>query len=100
MQKVNEGFIKTTEHPLKTLTIEQKAKLNHRGNELYNKNDINAAERIFITTGYSDGLSRIGDYYANKNEKLKALKFYHLAHNTYKESMLLDQLASIIQMLI
>ena len=93
MQKVNEGFIKTTEHPLKTLTIEQKVKLNK-------KNDISAAERIFITTGYSDGLSRIGDYYANKNEKLKALKFYHLAHNTYKEGMLLDQLASIIQVLI
>lgn len=97
---VNEGFIKTTEHPLKTLTAEQKAKLNRRGNELYNKNDINAAERIFITTGYSDGLSRIGDYYANKNEKLKALKFYHLAHNDYKEGVLLDQLAGIVRMLI
>lgn len=97
MQELSEGFIKTTELPIKTLTAEQKAKLNLRGNELYNKNDISAAERIFITTGYSDGLARIGDYYESKNEKLKALKFYHLARNSYKEGVLLDQLAEIIR---
>ena len=100
MQKIKEGFIKTSELPVKNLSAEQKAKLNLRGNELYNKKDIAAAERIFITTGYSDGLSRIGDYYANKNEKLKALKFYHLAHNTNKEGILLDKLTEIIRMLI
>ena len=94
MQEIKEGFIKTSELPVKTLTAEQKAKLNLRGNELYNKKDIAAAERIFITTGYSDGLVRIGDYYA------KALKFYHLAHNTNKEGILLDKLAEIIRMLI
>ncbi|UTC82969.1 hypothetical protein [Treponema denticola] len=100
MQEITEGFIKTSELPVKTLTAEQKAKLNLRGNELYNKKDITAAERIFITTGYSDGLVRIGDYYANRNEHLKALKFYHLAHNTSKEGILLDKLAEIIRMLI
>ena len=100
MQKIEEGFIKTSELPVKTLTAEQKAKLNLRGNELYNKKDIAAAERIFITTGYSDGLARIGDYYTNQNEHLKALKFYHLAHNTNKEGILLDKLAEIIRMLI
>jgi len=100
LQELEEGFIKTSELPIKTLTAEQKAKLNLRGNELYNKKDIVAAERIFITTGYSDGLARIGDYYANQNEQLKALKFYHLAHNTHKEDILLDKLAEIIRMLI
>ena len=68
--------------------------------KMFNQNDIAGATRIFLTTGYSDGLSRIGDYYANKNEKLKALKFYHLAHNTYKEGILLDKLAEIIRILI
>ena len=100
MQEIKEGFIKTSELPVNTLTAEQKARLNLRGNELYNKKDTAAAERIFITTGYSDGLARIGDYYANKNEQLKALKFYHLAHNTYKEGILLDKLAEIIRILI
>lgn len=100
MQKIKEGFIKTSELPVKNLSAEQKAKLNLRGNELYNKKDIAAAERIFITTGYSDGLARIGDYYTNQNEHLKALKFYHLAHNTNKEGILLDKLAEIIRMLI
>ena len=100
MQKIKEGFIKTSELPVKNLSAEQKAKLNLRGNELYNKKDIAAAERIFITTGYSDGLARIGDYYTNQNEHLKALKFYHLAHNIHKEGILLDKLAEIIRILI
>jgi len=100
LQKIKEGFIKTSELPVKNLSAEQKAKLNLRGNELYNKKDIAAAERIFITTGYSDGLVRIGDYYTNQNEHLKALKFYHLPHNIHKEGILLDKLAEIIRMLI
>ncbi len=94
------GFIKTAEQPVNGLSSEQKAKLNRKGNEFFNKNDIQAAERIFMTTGYSDGLTRIGDYYVLQNEKIKALKFYHLAHNQNKENMLLDEFATIIKLFI
>ncbi|MEL3913387.1 hypothetical protein [Treponema pedis] len=97
---VQEGFIKTAEQPIKGLSAEQKAKLNRKGNEFFNKKDIQAAERIFMTTGYSDGLTRIGDYYVLNNEKIKALKFYRLAHNKNKENMLLDEFAAIIRLFI
>ena len=100
-KKLNQSgnsFIKTSEQPLSILTSEQKAKLNRRGNELYNENKIEAAERIFVTTGYSDGLIRVGDYYVKRNEKLKALKCYHLAHNKPKEDMILDELAAVIRL--
>lgn len=93
-----DGFIKTSERPLSALNSEQKAKLNRRGNELYNNHDIKAAERIFVTTGYSDGLTRIGDYYMKKNDKLTALKFYHLAHNKAKEGFILDELAALVRL--
>jgi|GEM_PF-241512 len=95
-----EGFIKTAEKPINGLSSEQKAKLNRKGNEFFNNNDIQSAERIFMTTGYSDGLTRIGDYYMVNNKKLQALKLYRLAHNTSKEDMILDELAAIIKLFI
>ncbi len=99
MEYLKDGFIKTTEKPLDVLSAEQKAKLNRKGNELFNKGLLDSAERIFITTGYSDGLTRIGDSYFTQNQKLKALKFYHLARNEHKEAMVLDELAGIIRLI-
>ena len=75
-----DGFIKTSERPLSALNSEQKAKLNRRGNELYNNHDIMAAERM------------------KKNDKLTALKFYHLAHNKAKEGFILDELAALVRL--
>lgn len=94
------GFIKTGELPVKELNSEQKAKLNRRGNELFNLHDIKSAEKIFMTTGYSDGLARVGDYYAQNNQKITALKFYRLAHNTYKENVILDELVNLLRLFI
>ncbi len=98
LEYLKDGFIKSAEKPLEALSAEQKAKLNRKGNELFNKGAIDSAERIFITTGYSDGLTRVGDSYFLKNEKLKALKFYHLARNKQKEAMILDELANIVKL--
>lgn len=97
MKIPSEGFVKITDKTIVNLSSEQKAKLNRRGNEFFNNNDIASAERIFITTGYSDGLTRVGDYYMVNNKKLTALKFYHLAHNKAKEDMLLDEIATLIK---
>lgn len=95
-----EGFIKTAEKPIDGLSSEQKAKLNRKGNEFFNNNDIQSAERIFMTTGYSDGLTRVGDYYMLNNKKLQALKLYRLARNKRKEDMILDELTAIIKLFI
>ncbi len=65
-------FIKTSDKPLTGLSDEQKVALNRKANALFNEGKIDMAERIFITTGYSDGLSRVGDKYAEKNEYLDA----------------------------
>ncbi len=99
LEYLKDGFIKSAEKPLESLSPEQKAKLNRKGNELFNKGALDSAERIFITTGYYDGLTRVGDAYFMKNEKLKALKFYHLAQNKQKEALILDELANIIKIL-
>jgi uncharacterized protein TP_0066 len=93
-------FIKTTEKKCETLSTSQKYTLNRRGNEMFNENDIQGATRIFLTTGYSDGLTRIGDYYLKQGKKVDALKYYSLAHNQYKVELLAKEIAGLIRSLL
>ena len=111
-----EGFIKVTDLPVGNLSAQQRVVLNRKANELlkkygfdrikaadmiddYNFEDrklVEMAERIFITTGYSDGLTRCGDKYAEKNEYIKALRLYLLAHNKRKSEPLIEKVATMV----
>ncbi|MBC6719415.1 hypothetical protein IZU27_07100 [Treponema socranskii] len=92
----NAGFIKTTDTPVASLSSGQKAGLNRTGNTLFNEGNIEQARRIFTATGYSDGLTRVGDAYAKKNETIKALKQYVLAHNSKKSEPIYECMARVI----
>ena len=100
MKSGTEHFIKVTENALTPLSSEQKVVLNRRGNQLFNEGFINEAPRIFITTGYSAGLTRVGDYYAAKNNTLEALRMYCLAKNKRKSEPIIDSLVRLIKVLI
>ncbi|GMO21724.1 MAG: hypothetical protein Pg6A_09000 [Termitinemataceae bacterium] len=76
---------------------ETKASLNRRGNELLNNGDVENARRIFITTGYSDGLSRTGDFYKKKGQLIDALRMYWVAHDKKKSSELCMELSLFIK---
>ncbi len=93
-------FIKSSEKKCESLSREQKYTLNRRGNELFNAKDIDAAARIFVTTGYSDGLTRVGDHCMKEGKTLDALKYYSLAHNQYKMDAVAKDIASLIKGLI
>lgn len=95
-----QGFIKVTDNPLTSLSDSQKVALNRKANMLFNEGKFEMAERIFVTTGYSDGLSRIGDKYYQKNEYLKALKMYLLAHNKRKSEPMIEKIAKTLSFLI
>jgi hypothetical protein len=75
----------------------QKAALNRKGNILYNHGDIEGARRIFLTTGYSDGLSRVGDYYKSKGQILDALRMYRAAPDHTKSELIVEQLSALIK---
>ena len=100
MESDNKHFIKVTGNALTPLSSEQKVVLNRRGNQLFNEGFINEAQRIFITTGYSDGLTRVGDYYAARNNTLEALRMYCLAKNKRKSEPIIDSLVRLIRVLI
>ena len=91
-------FIKTTKKPV--IDGAQKAALNRKGNVLYNSGDIEGAKRIFLTTGYSDGLSRVGDAYKAQNRYLDALRMYQIAPDPKKCESIVMQLSTIIKNLI
>lgn len=97
---IPEGFIKVTDNPVSGLTSEQKAILNRKANIMFNNGNVEDARRIYITTGYSDGLTRIGDHYMDKNQSLKALKQYTLAHNNRKAEPIYKDIASVISALL
>ncbi|MDR3283996.1 MAG: hypothetical protein LBS97_02320 [Treponema sp.] len=94
------GFIKVSEKPVLALSDEQKVMLNRRGNVLFNEGSVEDARRIFLTTGYSDGLTRVGDAYLAKKQELDALKLYLLAHNQRKAGPLIEKLAQVISNII
>lgn len=91
-------FIKTTIMPV--IEGPQKAALNRKGNILYNSGDVEGARRIFITTGYSDGLVRVGDYYNSNGRSLDALKMYWMAPDRSKAEPIIAKLSAIIQSLL
>jgi hypothetical protein len=91
-------FIKTTaEAPVDS---SQKAALNRKGNMLFNSGDVEGARKIFMTTGYSDGISRVGDYYKSQNRFLEALRMYWIAPDHTKAEPLIKELAATMQVLI
>ena len=99
-QQQNIGFIKVTDQPVTSLNDQQKVALNRKANALFNDGKIEMAERIFVTTGYSDGLTRVGDAYAKKNEYMKALKLYLLAHNKRRSLPLIEKLAGMVSVML
>ena len=92
------AFIKTTVP--RSIDSAQKAALNRKGNVLFNSGDIEGARRIFMTTGYSDGLSRVGDFYKSENRFIEALHMYWLAPDRVKSEPIILQLASVVQSII
>jgi hypothetical protein len=91
-------FIKTTQK--RDMDSAQKAALNRKGNELFKSGDVEGAKRIFLTTGFSDGLSRIGDAYKKQKRYMDALYMYKIAPNPRKLEAMARQMADIIKDLI
>ena len=94
-----EGFIKTTSAPV-SLSAEQRVQLNRKGNALFNAGDLESACRIFMTTGYSDGMIRLGDRYLADRRPIEALKMYWLAPDRNRADTLIEKIASIIRQMI
>ncbi|MGO9409984.1 MAG: hypothetical protein ACLQCB_04445 [Spirochaetia bacterium] len=91
------GFLKTTRGASARISKEQRVALIRRGNELFNKGDFDLAQKIFVTTKYSDGLIRIGDRLADGGKPLEALRAYWLAPCPEKAAVLIERIAKVMK---
>ncbi len=92
-----EGFLKIGFTDQARLESSQRIALIRKGNELLNVGKVEAAKKIFITTRYGDGLTRIGDYYNKKQNPLEALRMYWIAPAPEKRDRLVEKLAGIVR---
>jgi hypothetical protein len=95
----DQGFIKTGDRSASGLSSAQKVVLNRKGNELINRGDVEGARRIFQTTGYTDGLVRVGDRYLASGRSVDALKMYWIAPDKKKADAIIAKLSAVIQKL-
>jgi hypothetical protein len=71
----------------------ERAALIRKGNELFNKGEINTALKIFLKTDYKDGIIRIADhYYYDKKQPLAAFKFYKKANMQEKVNEIFERM--------
>ncbi|MDR1232425.1 MAG: hypothetical protein LBK61_13610 [Spirochaetaceae bacterium] len=96
-ETLKETLIEETAKPGVSIDTSQKAFLNRKGNMLFNEGNVEGARRIFVTTGYSDGLSRIGDYYRKQGKVIDALQMYRIAPNKRKADELVMSIALLIR---
>lgn len=92
-----EGLIKTTPAQPAKLDGAQKAALIRKGNELFNTGNIEQAKRVFLTTGYTDGLIRVGDYYQRQQRFLQALQMYIVAPEPRKREQLVEKMSKVVR---
>jgi hypothetical protein len=77
-----------------------KAELNRKGNQLMNAGKVEDARRIFVTTGYSDGLIRVGDYYRKAGRSVDALRMYWAGHDKKKADTIIVEIALLLKSMI
>ncbi len=71
----------------------QRAELIRKGNELFNQKNYTEAEKLFVKTGYKDGLIRIGDYlYYEKKMPLAAFKYYKMTRSSRKINEIFERM--------
>ena len=91
------GFLKIAGDSTAPLAREKRAALIRKGNELFNRGEFSLAQRIFITTKYTDGLIRMGDHYIKGGKPLEALRLYWLAPAPDKTAVIVEKIAQVMK---
>lgn len=91
------GFLKVSDTRKYDLPSSQRTALIRKGNELFNDRQYEQAKRIFLTAGYTDGITRMGDYYYKKNELLEAFRMYIIAPAPDKKEKMIEKMAYVVQ---
>lgn len=94
---IGPGFIKLTEGRREGIDGATRAALIRKGNELFNRGDIQTARRIFLTVHYVDGIIRLGDHYYKNDMPVEALKMYYTAPDRRRIETMAEKMAMVIR---
>jgi hypothetical protein len=100
LRMLPEGFLKiTAQKPAgqAKLAEGERVALIRKGNELFNLKKFELARKIFLTTGYSDGLIRLGDLYLKESKPLEAFRMYLLAPDRKKVEAMLEKSVAVLR---
>jgi hypothetical protein len=92
-----QGFLKVTRPPAPEVSSETKVALIRKGNELFTKGDLEQAKKIFVATGYSDGMIRLGDRYATQKDYLSAFQMYKMAPSPERAEVMIQKLTAVLK---
>ena len=92
-----EGFLKISNPEKPALTPEQRAHLIRKGNELFALGNWEQAKKIFVSTGYTDGMIRIGDHYVQEKDYLLAFQMYKMAPAPDKAEQMVEHLSAVLR---
>lgn len=92
-----EGFIKVTRPESPSLSPDQRVQLIRKGNALFQDGNFEQAKKIFVATGYTDGMIRVGDRYQSQGLTLEALQMYKLAPAPEKAEAIIVLLSKAVK---
>ena len=93
----SDGFLKVRATDGTSLSSRDRVALIRKGNEMFNRNELTAAKRIFMTVRYADGLIRLGNHYMNEGDPLEAFRMFWLAGDTRRITEMSEQMAGGIR---
>lgn len=91
-----EGFIRITREKTE-MPEEKRIALIRKGNELFNKGQLDLAKKIFLTANYADGLVRLGDKLFEEKKPLEAFRMYWIARHNRKRDAFIEKMSSIVK---
>ena len=92
-----EGFLRTTRPQPPQIPSDLKVQLIRKGNDLFSRGEYEQAKKIFVSTLYTDGMVRVGDYYAKKKDYLSAFQMYKLAPAPPQAEAMVQKLTTVLR---
>ena len=92
-----QGFLKIVAPERPAVDPVRKAALIRKGNQLFNDGEVDTAKKIFLTLGYSDGITRVGDYHYKKNDYWEAYRLYSLAPAPDRIEAMAQRMAGVLR---
>ncbi|MEM9424785.1 MAG: hypothetical protein AAF975_08375, partial [Spirochaetota bacterium] len=75
----------------------EKVLLTRKANELFRSGQIETAEKIYLTVGYSAGLHKLGRHYVQKNDFVKAYLLFQAANDLNQAEVLAERFGAVVR---